>query len=79
MEEAVLADRVVVMHEGRYLISGEPKSIFKQADLMLSHALDVPEAVKIAHILRQSGISLSEDILDREQLVKAICQYASVT
>lgn len=79
MEEAALADRVVVMHEGKFLISGEPKEIFKQANLMLSHSLDVPEPVKIAHALRHLGIPLSEDILDREQLVNAICQYASGT
>lgn len=77
MEEAALADRLIVMHNGTLLVSGTPSEIFKQAELMLTHALDVPETVKIAHALRQKGISLSEDILDREQLVDAICQFES--
>lgn len=78
MEEAALADRVVVMHEGGILTEGSPREVFKQADLMINHALDVPEVVKIVHALRNRGILLSEEIMDKEELVKAICQYASV-
>lgn len=77
MEEAALADRVIVLHDGQFLISGKPQEVFRRAELMMNHALDVPEAVKVAHALRQRGIALPEDILDREQLVNAICQYES--
>ncbi len=44
MEEAVLADRVVVMDAGKILTQGTPEDVFSQAELLKKHRLDVPQA-----------------------------------
>lgn len=77
MNEALLADRVVLMDHGKIVKADIPDKIFKDVDGMQQLSLDVPYAVKIADGLRKRGIALNEEILTREQLVKALCQYNS--
>ena len=52
MEEAVLADRVVVMDAGKILTQGTPEDVFSQAELLKKHSLDVPQATELAYRLR---------------------------
>lgn len=63
MEEAALANRVVVMDNAKILLDGSPQAVFRQADLLKSIGLDVPGASKLARELIQEGIPLPEDIL----------------
>ncbi|MCK8061543.1 MULTISPECIES: energy-coupling factor transporter ATPase [unclassified Fusibacter] len=77
MEEAVKADRVVVMHEGKIVKNETPMTLFQDVDSLKALSLDVPEVVGITHELRKMGIKLPKTILDREQLVNALCQYSS--
>jgi energy-coupling factor transport system ATP-binding protein len=78
MEEAVLAERVIVMHEGKVVKNETPMELFKDVEALKSLSLDVPEVVGIAHELKNMGIKLPETILDREQLVNALCQYSLI-
>ncbi len=77
MEEAALADRILVMHEGEMVMDGPPNLIFQEVEQLRKYALDVPESIQIAYDLRTYGINLAKDLLDKEHLVKALCQYAS--
>lgn len=52
MDEAVLADRVVVMDNGRILTQGKPEEVFSQVELLKKHRLDVPQATELAYKLR---------------------------
>ena len=47
MDEAVKADRVIVMDDGKILTEGTPKEVFSQVDLIKEHSLDVPQATEI--------------------------------
>jgi len=74
MEEAVMADRIHVMVEGRVVMTGTPKEIFSQVDLMKQYGLDVPEVTELAYELKKSGVAISTDILTIEEMVTALCQ-----
>lgn len=77
MEEAALADRVVVMAAGTVELEGSPKEVFTQADRLRGLRLDVPPAVHAAAQLSGAGLSLPAGILTLEELVEALCQLHS--
>ena len=74
MEEAVDADRVVVMDDGRVVLEGSPKKVFSQVKQLKKLGLDVPQMTELAYELRCSGIEIPEDILTIDEMVEALCQ-----
>ena len=72
MEEAVNADRVIVMDDGRIVKDGEPREIFSRVRELKSHGLDVPQVTELAFALREAGMPLPEGILSREELVREL-------
>ena len=76
MEEAVRADRVIVMHEGEVFLDGTPAEVFAQKEKVLSVNLDIPLAVELAMELRKKGIVIPENIIEMEEVVEYLCQYA---
>ena len=75
MDEAVRADRVIIMHEGRILLDGTPQEVFEQEELIRSVNLDVPLMVEMGAKLRKAGIDVPKDIITEEKMVEFICQY----
>ena len=75
MDEAVRADRVIIMHEGRILLDGAPQEVFEQEELIRSVNLDVPLMVEMGAKLRKAGIDVPKDIITEEKMVEFICQY----
>ena len=75
MDEAVRADRVIIMHEGRILLDGAPQEVFEQEELIRSVNLDVPLMVEMGAKLRKAGIDVPEEIITEEKMVEFICQY----
>ena len=67
MEEAVTADRVYVMDNGRMLTSGTPREVFSQVELMKKHRLDVPQATELCYKLRACGVELDRLPLTPEE------------
>ena len=67
MEEAVLADRVYVVDNGRMLTSGTPREVFSQVELLKKHRLDVPQATELCHKLRACGVEIKELPLTEEE------------
>ena len=67
MEEAVLADRVYVVDNGRMLTSGTPREVFSQVELLKKHRLDVPQATELCHKLRACGVEINELPLTEEE------------
>ena len=72
MEEAVDADRIVVMDAGRVVMDGTPREIFSQVGRLKELALCVPQVTELAWELREAGMPLSGGILTREELVKEL-------
>lgn len=69
MDEAVLADRVVVMDGGKILTEGKPEEVFSQVELLKKHRLDVPQATELAYKLRGCGVKLDRLPLTAEDCV----------
>lgn len=77
MEEAAVADRVVVMAGGKVQLSGTPREVFSQPDRLRALRLDLPPAVQAAQRLRAEGVPLPDTILTLDELVEALCQLYS--
>ena len=66
MEEAVMADRVVVMNGGQIVMDDVPQAIFSRGDELAPLGLDVPEIVRIREDLAEAGVSLPPHRVDRQ-------------
>lgn len=71
MEEAVFAHKVIVIDNGSILDVGTPAEIFAKDEMLRKCGLDVPDTVKLAAMLREKGVPLSEDILSVDDFVNA--------
>ena len=71
MEEALLADRCVVMNRGEIVLSGTPEQIFERGNELETYNLALPRISKIAHTLRTAGMDIS-DVLRPEELAEEI-------
>ena len=67
MEEAVLADRVYVVDNGKMLTQGTPREVFSQVELMKKHRLDVPQATELCYKLRACGVDIKGLPLNEEE------------
>lgn len=72
MDEAVLADRVVVMDSGKILTQGTPDQVFSQVELLKKHRLDVPQSTELANKLCGCGVKIDKIPLDTEACVKML-------
>lgn len=72
MEEAVEADRIVVMDDSRLLMDGTPKQVFADTEKIRSIGLDVPQTCQLAELLKNDGINLKNDLLSIDELVENI-------
>lgn len=77
MEEAALADRVIVMNRGKVVLDGTPKEVFAHEKTIEGANLELPDAAKLAHELRRHGVNLPEDILTPEEFVESITSIIS--
>jgi energy-coupling factor transport system ATP-binding protein len=73
MDEAVHADRVVVMNEGHIVFQGTPREVFARVDELKDCGLDIPPVTELAHELRLRGVELSADTLTVDELVAQLC------
>ena len=74
MDEAVRADRVIVINDGKIILDGAPSKIFAQAELLRSAGLDIPQCAELLLRLRQKGIKLDGEINTPEQCAETICK-----
>lgn len=72
MEEAIEADRIIVMDDGRIAMDGQPREIFSRVKELKSHGLDVPQVTELAWELKEAGMPLTDGILSREELVEQL-------
>ena len=82
MEEAALADRVLVVTDGQIRLTGTPAEVFDRVDEMREMHLDVPHMTALAGELRAAGMPLRPGILTVEELaeeVEKLCPLKSAT
>lgn len=78
MDEAALADRVVVMDKGRVVMEGSPRSVFSQVKELKALGLDVPQVTELAYGLNKSGIPVNYDVLTVDECADEIMKYLEV-
>lgn len=72
MDEAVQADRVIVMDSGEILLEGAPRKVFSNVELLRQHGLDVPQATELLYRLQKAGCTVPEGVLNEEECVAAL-------
>ncbi|MBQ2829724.1 MAG: energy-coupling factor transporter ATPase [Oscillospiraceae bacterium] len=77
MDEAELADRVIVMERGSVAMDGTPREVFSRAAKLRALGLGVPETVELLELLRAEGANLPFTALTVDECVDAVCQFLS--
>ena len=72
MDEAALADRLIVMNDGNVIADGAPKIVFQQVDELKRVGLTVPDTIALLYRLRQAGVDVPLDALSVEECAAAI-------
>jgi len=73
MEEAVAADRVVVMEQGKIIDDAHPAQVFSQVERLKGIGLDVPLAAEVGYRLRKLGFAIPENVITDDELAVALC------
>lgn len=73
MDEAVKADRILVMSQGEIVLEGTPRDVFRQVEKVKELGLDVPQVTELVYELRKEGIEIRDDVLNVEELVELLC------
>ena len=78
MDEAAMAQRVVVMHKGNIAADGTPKEVFSRVELLHRLGLAAPETVELCYELNKAGFQLPLDQLDTEECAQTLYEYLKV-
>lgn len=73
MDEALGADRLIVMNDGLVVADGKPSEVFKQYGLLRQIKLGVPYVANVAVALHAAGLDIDPHIVGEDELVEAIC------
>ena len=73
MEEAVGADRIIVLNDGLVELIGKPVEVFSQGDRLRSIGLDVPVVVGIRDELISRDLIKPCDAMTAEELAEVLC------
>lgn len=74
MDEAAMADRIVVLNDGQKLLDGTPSEVFEQESMLVECGLAIPQCTEIVHRLRDFGISLEGECVSFEDCVELIAR-----
>jgi energy-coupling factor transport system ATP-binding protein len=72
MDEAAMAQRVIVLDQGKVAADGTPREVFSQVELLHSIRLGAPETVELCHALNQEGFALPLDTLTVEECAQTL-------
>ena len=72
MDEAAMADRVIVLDKGEIVFDDSPQKVFSKEEELVSLGLNVPESVALANRLRKNGIEIKYGVLTPEECAEEI-------
>ena len=75
MDEAVLADRVLVMQKGEIVMDGTPKEVFSHTQELKSFGLDVPQVTELSHNLIEMGFDIPSDIIGIDECAEVLIKF----
>ena len=74
MDEAMDADRLIVMNDGKLVIDGAPAEVFTQVEALRAMGLAAPDTVELLYGLRQGGVDVPLDALTVDECADTICR-----
>jgi energy-coupling factor transporter ATPase len=77
MSEAVEADRVMVMDEGRIAMEGPPRQVFARVEELQELGLDVPPVTDLARRLHQRQPAFPNPLLTVDEVVEELCRLTA--
>lgn len=77
MEEAVNADKIIIIDEGKKAAEGTPDEIFAQRSLIKKCGLEIPESAELSELLLKRGINLGKTPLTPDEFADAFMNYIS--
>ena len=75
MEEAVRADRVIVINDSYVYMDGTPKEVFSHIDELKSVGLEAPQGTELIHELRKMGYDLPKNCITAEECTQALIRF----
>jgi len=72
IEEALLADRILFMNDGKKYAEGSPHEIFSLGDKLVEFGLELPFAMRMTNLLKTNGVHLVGEHMTEEELVNDI-------
>jgi len=72
MDEAALADRIIVMDSGKIVKEGVPKDVFSDVDKMKSLGLDVPQVTELMYLMKKDGFPADTHIISEDECADAL-------
>lgn len=79
MDEAIEADRVLVVDNGKIIADDIPKNVFSNVEGMKSIGLDVPQVTELSYLLRKAGINMPDNILTVDECVDELVKLLEET
>ena len=73
MNEVIKADKIIVMEEGKIVLTGSPKELFANLEKLKQYHLDVPQTIELAVELRKAGLDISKEAFAVDRLVAELC------
>lgn len=71
-EVTLLAERVLVLHQGRLALDGSPRELFRQGHVLAEWGLDVPALSQVGALLRKRGFPLADKAMTLDEMTRAI-------
>ncbi len=72
MNEAALADRIMVVNDGKIILDGSPRNVFEKNEVLSECGLEVPQSTELVRKLYDSGAEITKTVLDTEEAAQAI-------
>jgi len=72
MNEAIYADRVVIIEDGKVIKDGTPREIFADVEGIKKLGLDVPQVTELFYELKKEGFELPLEIIDVDEAVEVL-------
>ncbi len=78
MDEAVQAQRVVVMDDGKIVMDDCPRKVFEQVDALKGYSLDVPQVTELMYELSKSGVDVPVNVLTEDECAKELLKLKHI-
>ncbi len=73
MSEAAEFNKIIVLDKGKIVLTGSPKNIFRQANILNKLNLELPQITMLAKLLSENGLNIPPNIVNEEEMIEKLC------